>query len=291
MIKQRPPVTETGHFYIHLVSDATGTTLQGLARACLAQFGDVHPIEKFWNLIRDEDQINMVLEAVADEPGPVLFTLVNPDLRRKLRDGCRRMQIPCVPVLDPIMKGLSNYLGMVGKNLPGLQYEMNEAYFARIDAVDFALHHDDGQNLDGLDDADVILIGVSRTSKTPTAMYLANRGIRAANIPLVPNVEIPKEFLTLPKPLYIGLTESPTRLLELRRNRLISGSEEIDSRLTTNTYLSEESVEEEVRRARKLFSSHGWPVIDVTHRSVEETAAEILTLVSRHRKNGGHRLI
>lgn len=286
MIKRRAPVSETGHFYIHLVSDATGTTLQGLARACLAQFTDVHPIEKFWNLIRSEEQVDMVLDAIADEPGPVLFTFVNPDLRAKLRDGCRRMQIPCVPVLDPIMKGLSNYLGMTGRNLPGLQYEMDDAYFARIDAVDFALHHDDGQNLDGLDDADVILIGVSRTSKTPTAMYLANRGIRAANIPLVPKVNIPEEFLTLEKPLYIGLTESPARLLELRKNRLISGSEDIDPRLSTSTYLAEDMVEEEVRRARKLFSSHGWPVIDVTRRSVEETAAEILTLLSRRNKNG-----
>lgn len=286
MIRQRPPISDTGHFYIHLVSDATGTTLQGLARACLAQFGNVKPIEKFWNLIRSEEQIDMVLDGIADEPGPVLFTLVNPDLRRALRDGCRRMQLPCVPVLDPIMKGLSNYLGMVGKGQPGLQYEMNEAYFSRIDAVDFALHHDDGQNLDGLDDADVILVGVSRTSKTPTAIYLANRGIRAANIPLVPHNDVSEEFLSLRKPLYIGLTESPSRLLELRRNRLVNGSEDIDPRLTTSTYLSEGSVAEEVRRARKLFSSHGWPVIDVTRRSVEETAAEIITLLSRHKKNG-----
>lgn len=290
MIKRRPPVSETGHFYIHLVSDATGTTLQGLARACLAQFPDVHPIEKFWNLIRSEEQVDMVLDAIADEPGPVLFTFVNPELRSRLRDGCRHMQLPCVPVLDPIMKGLSGYLGRTGRNLPGLQYEMDDAYFARIDAVDFALHHDDGQNLDGLEDADVILIGVSRTSKTPTAMYLANRGIRAANIPLVPKVDIAEEFLTFDKPLYIGLTESPARLLELRKNRLISGSEDIDPRLTSSTYLAEDAVEEEVRRARQLFSSHGWPVIDVTRRSVEETAAEIMTLLSRRKKNG-HRLI
>jgi len=290
MVKRRSPVSGTGHFYIHLVSDATGITLQGLARACLAQFADIHPVEKFWNLIRTEEQVDTVLDAIADEPGPVLFTFVDPGLRAKLHNGCRRMQIPCVPVLDPIMKGLSNYLGMAGRNLPGLQYEMDDAYFARIHAVDFTLHHDDGQNLEGLDDADVILVGVSRTSKTPTAIYLANRGVRVANIPLVPEIDIGEEFLTFERPLYVGLTESPSRLLELRKNRLISGDQGIDRHLSTSAYLNIDQIEEEVRRARQLFSSHGWPIIDVTRRSVEETAAEILTLLSRRNKDSNRLL-
>ena len=269
-------------FYIHLVSDATGTTLQGLARACLAQFEGVEPTERFWNLIRTSEQIEMVLDGVADEPGPVLMTLVNPELRKKIRDGCRKMKIPCVPVLDPIMSGLSSYLGMEGLNLPGLQYKMDDAYFERIDALDYAMHHDDGQHLDGLDNADIVLVGVSRTSKTPTSVYLANRGIKAANIPLVPNVIMDETYFTFPKPLYIGLTESASRLVETRRNRLLDDGKD-ESAYRENAYLDEEAIKNEIKIARKLFSSHGWSVIDVTKRSIEETASEIIAIYNRQR--------
>ena len=269
-------------FYIHLVSDATGTTLQGLARACLAQFEGAEPTERFWNLIRTSEQIEMVLDGVADEPGPVLMTLVNPELRKKIRDGCRKMKIPCVPVLDPIMSGLSSYLGMEGLNLPGLQYKMDDAYFERIDALDYAMHHDDGQHLDGLDNADIVLVGVSRTSKTPTSVYLANRGIKAANIPLVPNVIMDETYFTFPKPLYIGLTESASRLVETRRNRLLDDGKD-ESAYRENAYLDEEAIKNEIKIARKLFSSHGWSVIDVTKRSIEETASEIIAIYNRQR--------
>jgi regulator of PEP synthase PpsR (kinase-PPPase family) len=240
-------------FFIHLVSDSTGSTLQGLAKACLAQFAGVHPHEKYWNLIRTPEQIEMVLDGVADEPGPVL---------------------------DPILTGLSNYLGVEGLNLPGLQHKMDDAYFQRIDALDYALHHDDGQMMEGLETADVILVGVSRTSKTPTSIYLANRGIKAANIPLVPNVKIDDSFLNLTKPMYVGLTESPQRLLETRRTRLLEEGQD-NTAYKNNAYLDEDAIKDEIKNARKLFSSKGWPVIDVTKRSIEETAAEIMTLLSR----------
>ena len=269
-------------FFIHLVSDSTGSTLQGLANACLAQFEGVNPHEKYWNLIRTSEQIEMVLDGIADEPGPVLMTLVNPDLRTQLRSGCRKMKLPCIPVLDPILNGLSSYLGIEGLNTPGLQHKMDDAYFRRIDALDYALHHDDGQMMDGLDQADVILVGVSRTSKTPTSIYLANRGIKAANIPLVPNVPIDETYFRFPKPLYVGLTESPARLLQTRTSRLVEDGKDVTA-LRNNAYLDEEAIAKEIKAARKIFSAHGWPVIDVTKRSIEETAAEIMTILLRQK--------
>lgn len=270
-----------GRFYLHLVSDATGTTLQGLARACIAQFDGAAPTEKFWTFIRTPDRLEQVIEGLERDPGPVLFTLVEDDLRETLRQACARLGVPCIPVLDPVLQGFADYLDSAPKNKPGIQYELNAAYFERIDAVDFAIHHDDGQNLETVGEAGVILVGASRTSKTPTCFYLANRGIRAANIPLVPAIPVPLESLRHEKPLYVGLIETPERLVELRRNRLKSG-EVLDHRVTAAAYLEIDAVEEEIRQARRLFSSHGWPVIDVTRRSVEETAAEILTLFYRH---------
>lgn len=270
-----------GRFNLHLISDSTGGTLNGVARACLAQFEGVQPMEKYWNFIRTPEQMEQVVEGISEAPGPVLFTLVEKNLRRQLRDACLKLQVPCVPVLDPVMRGLSNFLGQKGTSQPGKQHELNAAYFERIDAVDFALHHDDGQALATIDEADVILLGVSRTSKTPTSIYLANRGIRAANIPLVPGVDVPDSAFTHKGPLYVGLVESTERLLEVRTSRLKSG-ETLDPRFSGTAYLSHDAVSEEVRDARKLFSSHGWPVIDVTRRSVEETSAEIMILLNRH---------
>ena len=267
-------------FYLHLVSDATGGTLHGLARACLAQFEGVKPIEKFWNLTRSEKQLDLVLDGITKEPGPVLYSLVEKDLRRRLKDHCRALKVPSIAVLDPVIKGLSAYLGQEIKAMPGLQHQIDKAYFERMDAIDFAIHHDDAQQLDSLDEADVILVGVSRTSKTPTCMYLANRGVRAANIPLSPEVDYPDRIFNHENVLYVGLTESTERLVELRRNRLRAG-EENRRVLENNKYLDDEYVRNEIKQARRLFSSKGWPVIDVTRRSVEETAAEVITLLSR----------
>lgn len=270
-------------FFIHLVSDSTGSTLQGLTNACLVQFENVNPTEKFWNLIRTPQQVEMVLDGISDEPGLVLMTLVDRELRSKIREGCRKMKIPCVPVLDPILKGMSNYLGVEGLNLPGLQHKLDDAYFARMDALDFALQHDDGQNMDGLENADIILVGVSRTSKTPTSIYLANRGVKTGNIPLVPNVKTDSEYFEFSAPLYIGLTESPKRLLDTRRNRLLEDGIDEDA-YRDNLYLCEDAINDEIKTARKLFSSHGWPVIDVTKRSIEETASEIMTVYLRSKQ-------
>ncbi len=269
--------------YIHLISDATGTTLQGLARACLAQFDNITPVERFWPLVRTEKQLGRVIEDIAEYPGPVLYTLVDKTLRKNLEKHCKKLEIPCMAVMDPLIKGLSAYLGQVPAGIPGLQHVLDEAYFHRVDAVDFALSFDDGRNLDGIEDADVVLVGVSRTSKTPTCIFLARRGIRAANIPYVPGVPFPDRVVKLKGPLVVGLTESPDRLVHLRRNRLKADKQ--DKKHGDNTYLDPEKVEAEIQEARRYFTKNGWPVIDVTRRSVEETAAEIQLLLQK-RKTG-----
>jgi regulator of PEP synthase PpsR (kinase-PPPase family) len=266
-------------FYLHLVSDATGTTLQGLARAVLSQFDNISPVERFWPLVRTPAQLERVVQDIADNPGPVLFTLVDQGQRRQLQKNCRELKVPCIPVLDPLLRGLAAYLGQEGRGIPGRQHTLDEAYFHRIDAVDFALSFDDGQNLNGIEHADVVLVGVSRTSKTPTCIYLARRGIMAANVPFVPGLPFPEKLLQMKEPLFVGLTESPDRLVHLRRNRLKAN--EGDHHHSNNTYLDPEKVEEEIREARRFFTRQNWPVIDVTRRSVEETAAEIQVLLQR----------
>jgi regulator of PEP synthase PpsR (kinase-PPPase family) len=275
--RKKEPIKD---FYIYLISDATGTTLQGLARACLAQFDGIMPTERFWPMIRSEAQLDRAIEDIQEHPGPVLYTLVEKKLRAKLERACHDLHIPCMPVLDPVLKGLSVYTGLQARGIPGLQHTLDEAYFKRIDAVDFALSFDDGQELDGIEDADVILVGVSRTSKTPTCIYLARRGIKAANIPLAPGIPFPENVIALKRPLIVGLTEDPSRLVHLRRTRLQAG--ESNPLYDDNAYLDIDKVEEETRMARKLFAKHKWPVIDVTRRSVEETAAEIFILLQKH---------
>ena len=258
-------------FHIHLISDATGETVNGLARAAIAQFADVEAVEHFWSLVRNERQVDQVLAGIEANTGAVLYTLVDEALRTRLADGCRRLQVPAVALLEPVVAMLSNYLGIEARNKPGSQHALDAEYFSRIDAIHFVLNHDDGQMLHDLNSADVVLVGVSRTSKTPTCFYLANRGIKAANVPMVPGAPSPPELETLTTPLVIGLTVNTGRLVEVRRNRLrmLNQGEETD-------YVDHEQVNNEVLAARRLFSKHDWPVIDVTRRSIEEVAAEIL---------------
>lgn len=276
-------------FYLHLVSDATGTTLLGLSRAVLAQFEGVVPNQKFWPLVRSERQLERVIKRIGEMPGPVIFTFVNEKMRLRLREECDHLGVPCVAVLDPIIHSLSTYLGIHAKGVPGLQHTMDDAYFKRVSAVDFAMRFDDGQHLKGLKEADVILVGVSRTSKTPTCVFLARRGIKAANIPLVPCVDVPEECFAHKRPLYVGLTAAPERLKNLRNTRLRTdnGADKIKA-FQGNEYLCEEKIEDEVRKARRLFSKHKWPVIDVSKRSIEETAAEVMALLQskRDQQNG-----
>ena len=273
------------HFNIHLVSDATGTSLQSLARGVLAQFEDIDPVEWFWPLVRTEKQLSRVIDNIKENPGPVLFTFVDNLQRERFQDACQDLGVPNIPVLDPVIKGISSYLGIPAKGVPGLQHAMDENYFDRVDAIEFALSFDDGQSLEGIERADVILVGVSRTSKTPTCIFLARRGVRAANIPFTPQVPFPDIVKDLDRPLIVGLTESAERLVALRRSRL--KADENASHLSQNEYLDIENVQEEIKACRRLCASQGWPVIDVTRRSVEETAAEIFILLQRKRKAEG----
>lgn len=265
-------------FHLHLVSDATGETINSVARACVAQFDKVEPIEHAWPLIRTPKQLEKVLAAIAANPGPVLFTMVNDKLRSELATGCHQLQVPCIPVLDPIILSLGAYLGMQSQGRPGRQHELDAEYFGRIDAMNFALSHDDGQSAQDYDLADVILVGVSRTSKTPTCIYLANRGIKAANVPIVPGCPMPAELLTARRPLIVGLTKDPAQLVQVRRNRLhlLSHADDTD-------YVDPEVVRQEVAQARRLCTENNWSVLDVTRRSIEEIAATIIQMLNRRR--------
>lgn len=265
-------------FNLHLVSDSTGETLNHVARACVAQFDGVEVEQHIWSLIRSERQMDMVLEGVRAKPGIVLFTVIHENIRRKLLDHCRDLQLPCIPVLEPALAALSNYLGEAARKLPGRQHALDTDYFARIEAMQYALTCDDGQNADYLHKADVIVLGVSRTSKTPTCIYLANRGLFAANIPIVREDALPPIIFELKKPFIVGLTRDAASLIDIRRNRLRSLHEAGET-----LYVDEDAVEEEVREAKRLCARQGWPVIDVTRRSIEETAAEIMTMYSRRK--------
>ena len=257
---------------LHLVSDATGETNHQVARACLVQFGDIRTNEHVWTLVRTPAHIEKILASATENPGPVLFTLVDPELRRILQDGCQRINVPCVSILDAVVDTLSAYLGTaIARPRPGGQHELDAAYFDRIEAMNFTIAHDDGQMAQTLHEADIVLLGVSRTSKTPTSLYLANRGYKTANIPIVPSVDLPAELFQLTDPFVIGLTNDPNRLIQIRQNRIL-----MLNQCDNTDYVDLEQVRQEVQNARRLFAKQGWPVIDVTRRSIEETAAAVL---------------
>ncbi len=266
-------------YHLHLVSDSTGETVGVVARAALVQFEDVEVIEHLWSMVRTERQLERVLSAIEAESGIVMFTLLSPVLRARLRAACDKLDVPCIAVLDPIIGSLAMHFGMQGSGRPGGQHAMDGEYFRRIEAMNFVLTHDDGQATRDLNDADIVLVGVSRTSKTPTCIYLANRGIKAANVPIVPGCPTPDELLNATKPLIVGLTNDPQRLVHVRRNRLRMLEENAETE-----YVDLAAVRTEVDQARRLFEERGWPVIDVTRRSIEETAAAVLQLYNERRQ-------
>ena len=263
------------YFHIHLVSDSTGETLNAMARAVCARFTDILPIEHIYALVRSTRQLDRALEEIAGAPGVVMHTIIDPNLRSALEEGCRRLEMPCIAALDPVVSAMSRYLGARISTRVGAQHALNNDYFDRIEALDYAIAHDDGQGGQDLTQADVILVGVSRTSKTPTCIYLAHRGVRAVNVPLVPGRPPPEELFTLKNTLIVGLMTTPERLIQIRRNRLLSLKENRES-----DYIDTDAVRQEIIGARRLFERQGWPIIDVTRRSVEETAAAIINLLS-----------
>ena len=264
------------YFHVHLVSDSTGETLNAMAKAVTARFDGVIPIEHIYALVRSDKQMERVLGEVAAAPGVVLHTIVDRDLRAQLEEGCRALDMPHIGALDPLVGALSRYLGAALSTRVGAQHALDHDYFNRIGALDYAMAHDDGQGGQDLDQADVVLLGVSRTSKTPTCIYLAHRGVRAANVPLVPGRPLPEKLFNLQKALIVGLLISPDRLIQIRRNRLLSLNETRES-----AYIDQDAVRDEVINARRLYERHGWPTIDVSRRSVEETAAAVLNLMHK----------
>jgi len=267
------------YFHVHLVSDSTGETLNAMAKAVVARFDGIIPIEHIYALVRSPRQMERVLEEVEAAPGVVLHTLVDPELRDQLEQGCRRLDMPQIAALDPLVGALSRYLGAALSTRVGAQHALDHDYFNRIAALDFAMAHDDGQGTtEQLEQADVVLTGVSRTSKTPTCIYLAHRGIRAANVPLVPEQEDGERLTALRNPLVVGLTVSPDRLVQIRRNRLEGLNAD-----RASSYVDQDAVRDETIKARRAFERRGWPVIDVTRRSVEETAAAVVNLLQERR--------
>ena len=266
-------------FHLHLVSDSTGETLSTVGRAATALYPGVSPIEHVYPLVRNQRQLDRVLQEIENEPGIVLFTIVDQDIATRLETGCADLGCPCLSVLAPVHNLMRSYLGVTTTPRPGAQHTLNADYFRRIDALNFTMLHDDGQLPTSLDDADVILVGISRTSKTPTSFYLANRGVKTANVPLVPGIDPPAALENQTRALIVGLVASPERIVQIRQNRLLAlNAEDKDA-----TYIDRQSVADEVVQARRLFERHGWPVIDVTRRSIEETAAAILELYRAHR--------
>ncbi len=262
--------------HLHLVSDATGETVRTLGRACVSQFDGIEVREHFWVLIRKRDQLLGVIEGIRAAPGVVLATVVNDELRHLLEVACREAGAPFVSLLDASVTAISEWAGRPAHHRPGRRQKLDEEYFARIDAMQFTMVHDDGQMSDDLDEADVVVIGVSRSSKTPTCIYLANLGYKAANVPFVPEVPLPDRVMQLKRPLVVGLTVDPGRLVQVRRNRLRSLHEQRET-----DYVDLDRVRTEVAASRRVFAEKGWPSIDVTRRSIEETAAGIIRLLER----------
>lgn len=265
---------------IHLISDSTGETLISVARAVMSQFESVGAQEFIWPLVRTKSQIEKVKESIAQNPGIVLYTILQDDLVESIKNYCYELQLPCVPVLSPIISAFSNYLGLNITNVIGRQHLLDEHYFSRVEAINYTMNHDDGQAHWDLYDADIVIIGVSRTSKSPTSIYLSCRGYKTANIPFVSLETIPNNIFDLKKPLIVGLIINPEKLIQIRQSRLASLGHE-----ASTDYVDLEAIKKEVAESRKLFAKLNCPVIDVTKKSVEETAVRIIQLLQEKNSN------
>jgi hypothetical protein len=290
-----PHRTTGSYFHLHLVSDATGETLTTVSRAAAAQYAKVSPVEHVYPLVRTQKQLDRVLAEIEEEPGIVLYTLLEDDLVERLEKHCRELGLPCLSILGPVLQLMRSYLGAETSHRVGAQHTLNAEYFKRIDALNYTMLHDDGQHLEGLEDADVVLVGVSRTSKTPTSIYLANRGVKTGNVPLVPGVDVSRHVEDLTRPLVVGLYANPERIVQIRQNRLLglkAHQEQIrqnpflglKAHQDEDQYIDRKAVAEEVAFSRKLCAKHNWPSIDVTRRSIEETAAAVLKLLAERRR-------
>ena len=268
-------------FHLHLLSDSTGETLEMIAKAALAQFDNADVSRHFWPMVRSHQHLDRIMGEILANPGLVFYTLVNSETRKRLEDQCRVAGLPAIAVLDGVTDALEAMLGQEAKGRPGRQHQLDDAYFARVDAIQFTIAHDDGVSWEDWEEADIVLAGVSRTSKTPTSIYLANRGYKVANVPIVVESPPPRALYGIRRPLVVGLTTAPERLVQVRRNRLLSLSQSPDT-----DYVDGDKVAAELKFARRMFADNGWPVIDVTRRSIEETAAAVINLYNERRIAG-----
>lgn len=268
------------YFHLHLVSDSTGETLMTVARAAAALYATITPIEHVFPLVRNQRQLDRVVAEIETEPGVVLYTLVDAELSAALKQACEQLGCPALSVLEPVHNLFQSYLGVVTTPKVGAQHTLNADYFRRIDALNYTMLHDDGQLTEDLEAADIVLVGISRTSKTPTSIYLANRGIKTANVPLVPGIPLPPDLSNLKNPLVVGLIATTERIVQIRQNRLLA----LNADGKDANYADRTVVTEEIVAARRIYDRNNWPVIDVTRRSIEETAAAVLDLYRQHRQ-------
>jgi regulator of PEP synthase PpsR (kinase-PPPase family) len=259
-------------FHLHMVSDATGETLVAIAKAARVQYSQFRAVEHVHSLVRTQRELDRAIREIETHPGIILYTLVNRELIGRLEETARQLNVPCVPVLQPILQVMEAYLGAPSTPAVGAQHALDADYFRRIEALNFTMLHDDGHLPPRLDDADIVLVGISRTSKTPTSIYLANRGFKTANVPLVPNTPVLPQ-LESTKTLVVGLIASADRIAQVRHNRVL---EHFHSHV--DDYVDRDAIAAEIAATRQLCARHGWPIIDVTRRSIEETAAAILRL-------------
>lgn len=275
-----PPPLNSSFFHLHLVSDSTGETLITVARAVAAQYVNAAPVEHVYPAVRTNRQLDRVLNEIEESPGIILYTLLDQALIGRLEEKCRELGLPSLSILGPVLGLFQAYLGAESTHKVGAQHMLNAEYFKRIDALNYTMMHDDGQLADDLEIADVVLLGVSRTSKTPTSIYLANRGVKTANVPLVPGVPLPGQLQAIRHPLVVGLFASPERIVQIRQNRLLGLNVHSDD----DQYIDRQAVAEEIAFSRRLCAKHNWPLIDVTRRSIEETAAAIMALLAERRR-------
>ena len=274
-----------------IISDGTGETATSVARAAMPQFEGKDVFFTRYKNVRDETRIDSIFKKAAMEHDVIIYTIVSAKLREYIKKIARKKTMRTIDLLGPILTAFSNVLGQGPREGPGLLHKVDDEYFNRMSSMEFTINHDDGQNLKSLHLADVVLIGASRTSKTPLSIYLSQHGIKVANIPLIYGVSLPRELFDIDQRKIFALAIEPAALKEIRKKRLDQlgvgggGAKAARSREYTDTYADEEKILQEIQWTYDIFKSKKWPVLNVTNRALEETAADIIKLINRRKNN------
>ena len=260
---------------VYLISDSTGETLDRIFMALKAQFNNFNYDLSQYSFTRTENQISTILNNAKQQESPIiLYTVVNSKLAKFLAEEANKKKIPCFGVLGDLILNFSKILNEKATHQPSAQHVLDEDYYKRIEAIQFTMNHDDGNNTENIKESDIVLVGVSRTSKTPTSIYLANKGLKTSNVPLVNKMNIPLDVINSKTLCVVGLTTEAERLFDIRRNRLSSLKEN-----EASDYVNLEKIRDEVEQSKRIFKKNKWPIIDVTRKSVEETAASIIKII------------